>query len=301
MSTLRETDDNQIDLFVSTPDDEQEIIESPIEIKKIDQPIVDLADLDTARSRLRVAVRPRDHSADHILSPTPIVPTYISSIQRSISFKRPQEINETKFINRSIFKIDKNKEEQGGENKKASEEHIYDNLDVFKQNRKNIKAESVSNDHDSSINQPAKTREHSTARLRPITMHITSNNEKQTTNEFENVFNQLKKRASIKQVQAKEEIIPVSEEPVQSPPPPPLPSMTIEEPSIKLVTENEQPIAPVIISTNKVTVTSSVSQSPNRRKTVGGVHLTGNNKVATEDNKPTPSWIDIAKQKQSKL
>jgi len=57
----------------------------------------------------------------------------------------------------------------------------------------------------------------------------------------------------------------------------------------------------VVVSTNKTVEMPSVSQPPNRRKTVGGVHLTGNNKVAADDNKPTPSWIDIAKQKQSKF
>jgi len=42
-------------------------------------------------------------------------------------------------------------------------------------------------------------------------------------------------------------------------------------------------------------------QPINRRKTTTGVHLTPNNKVATDQTQPTPSWIDIAKQKQSKL
>ncbi len=236
--------------------------------------------MDTARSQLRVSIRPRDHSADHVLSPTPVIPTYISSVQRSVSFKRPQEINETTFTHRSIFQIEKSKEEQNDENKKSVEEHIYDNLDVFKQG-----------------NQLVRTREHSTGRLRPVTMHIplnNNNNDKQTISEFENVFNQLKKRATIIK---KEETVSVSEEPVQTPS---ISSATMEETPMKLVTENE-PIAPVMISTSKITVTSSVSQSPNRRKTVGGVHLPGNNKVAVDDNKPTPSWIDIAKQKQSKL
>jgi hypothetical protein len=293
LTTLRETDDNQTDLFVSKSDDEEEIVET----KSSPQSMVDLSNLDTTRSQFRVLVRPRDHSADHVLSPTPVVPTHISSIQRSVSFKRPQEINETKFINRSIYKIEKNKEEQGDENKKSLEEHIYDNLDVFKRNRTNIKPDPISNDRDSTINQPIKTREHSTGRLRPVTTHIPSNNEKQITNEFETVFNQLKRRTSIKN----EEIVSVSEEPVQSQPPlPPLPSIVIEETPRKLVTENE-PIPPVMTSTSKVTVTSSVLQSPNRRKTVGGVNLPGNNKVAADDNKPTPSWIDIAKQKQSKF
>jgi hypothetical protein len=257
--------------------------------------------LDTVRARLRVSVRPRDHSADNIISTKPIVPTYVSSIQRSISCKRPQELNETKLINRSIFKIEKDEEEEEikTESKSysiSSKEHIYDNLDLFKRHKINIKSDKILNENDLSINNIVKSREHSipiNTRLRPITMHIPTNNDKQTTNEFENVFNQLKKRASIKKVQSKEEIILGGlEEPVQSP----ISSVPIEETSTNLLTENVP-----IIPTNKIVEITSVSKSPNRRRTVGGVNLMGNNKVAVDDNKPTPSWIDIAKQKQSKL
>jgi hypothetical protein len=242
--------------------------------------------LDSTRSRLRVAIRPRDHSADNILSSTPIVPTYISSVQRSISFKRPQEMNETKFLHRSIFPMDKNQEE---EKKKSTQEHIYDNLDLFKRHPINPKSDLISNDTESLINNIIKTREHSATRLRPVTMHIPTNNEKETTSEFENVFNQLKKRTSIKKIPPKEEI---PDEPMQSIP--------MEEIPKSFITENE-PIIPLVVSTSKIIETPSVTQLPNRRKTVVGVYLTGNNKVAADDNKPTPSWIDIAKQKQNKL
>jgi len=260
--------------------------------------------LDTVRTHLRVSVRPRDHSADNILSTKPIVPTYISSIQRSISCKRPQELNETKQINRSIFKIEKDDEEENKTELKSysisSKEHIYDNLDLFKRHKINIKSDTISNETDSSMNNIVKSREHSVpinTRLRPVTMHIPTNNDKQTINEFENVFNQLKKRASIKKVQSKEENILGSEEPVQLP----VVSVPIEDTPANLLTENV-PIIPVAaIPTNKIVEISSVSKSPNRRRTVGGVNLMGNNKVAVDDNKPTPSWIDIAKQKQSKL
>jgi hypothetical protein len=258
--------------------------------------------LDTVRARLRVSVRPRDHSADNIISTKPIVPTYVSSIQRSISCKRPQEL-----INRSIFKIEKDDEEEEEtktESKSysiSSKEHIYDNLDLFKRHKINIKSDKILNENDLSINNIVKSREHSipiNTRLRPVTMHIpTTNNDKQTTNEFENVFNQLKKRASIKKVQSKEEIILGGlEEPVQSP----ISSVPVEETSTNLLTENV-PIISVTIPTNKIVEITSVSKSPNRRRTVGGMNLMGNNKVAVDDNKPTPSWIDIAKQKQSKL
>jgi hypothetical protein len=210
-------------------------------------------------------------------------------------------MNERKFSHRSIYKIEKDNdnEEEQEDHRKRSQEHIYDNLDVFKQNKNNIKSDLASNNYDSTINHIVKTREHSipsTARLRPLTMHIPSIDDKQTTNEFENVFNQLKKRASIKKDQSKEEIIPVADEPVQTP----LPSVSVEETPTTLLTENE-PIIPVVVSTNKTVEITSVSQTSNRRRTVGGVHLTANNKVSVDDNKPTPSWIDIAKQKQSKL
>jgi hypothetical protein len=113
-------------------------------------------------------------------------------------------------------------------------------------------------------------------------MHMPANNDKQTTNEFENVFNQFKKRGSVRRTRQTEEQ-PISE---------PLP---VEE-TFAPVPSSSQPENEPIIAINK-----PIEQTPNRRKTVGGVHLSTNNKVATDDNKPSPSWIDIAKQKQSKL
>jgi len=97
----------------------------------------------------------------------------------------------------------------------------------------------------------------------------------------------------LKKVQSKEETILGPDEPVQS-------SIPIEDTLKNLLTENE-PIIPVVNSTNKIVEIPSVSKSPNRRRTVGGVNLIANNKVAVDDNKPTPSWIDIAKQKQNKF
>jgi hypothetical protein len=262
--------------------------------------------LDSARTRLRVSTRPRDHSADNVLSTAPALLTYTSSVQRSTSFKRPQETNETKLIHRSIFRIKKNQEEEPEENSNdsrsysSSQEHIYDNLDLFKRHKTNL--DMLSNDNDSSTNAIVIKREHSipiTHRLRPVTMLVPTNNDKQFINEFENVFNQLKKCGSIKKIQPKEEIIPLSpppQEPVQPLPP----SIPIEQKPAPFLIENE-PIIPVFISTNRIIETPVVIQTPSRRKTLGGAHLPPNNKIATEDNKPTPSWIDIAKQKQSKL
>jgi len=314
LSTLRETDDNEVDLFSSkteaissTPEEEQSITVTTNVEPKVQQPLMGLSDLDTARTRLRI--RPRDRSADNILlstntnsemssMPPPIIPKFNSSIQRSVSFKRPQEINKTELFQQSILKT---KKEENNENtlintenelisndlsshndnnisptqsmsSSSSQEHIYDNLDVFKRSKP------------SNEDEPVKTREHPlpVTRLRPVTMHVTANNDKQTTaNEFENVFNQLKKRSSIRRVQ------PITPEPppVEETPTPP-PSQPENEPTIAI---------------NKPIETTLTPQTPNRRKTVGGVHLPANNKVATDDNKPTPSWVDIAKQKQNKF
>ena len=297
MGTLRETDDNKIDLFSSNDDDEEEVInEVKVQSQQQQQqqpPIVNLSDLDAARTRLRVSNRSRDHSADNAL----ISSTYTSSVQRSTSFKRPQEINETKFMHRSIYEIKKDEgddddddeeEENKNESKSSvsSQEHIYDNLDLYKRHKTNL-----SNENQSLISTPVIKRDYSTSitnRLRPVTMHIPTYNDKQSNNEFENVFNHLKK------VQPKEEIKSISppQEPVQTPPL----AVSIEEKSPSLFIESEQ-IVPVVSPTKKIIEI----QTPNRRKTLGGTHIPGNNKVATEDNKPTPSWIDIAKQKQNKL
>ncbi|CAF2965812.1 unnamed protein product [Rotaria sp. Silwood2] len=350
LSTLRETDDNESDLFSSkteaissTPEEEQSIIATTrIEPKK-PQPLIDLSDLDSARARLRISVRSRDRSADNILlatnpnpnneispTPSPNISKFNNPMQRSVSFKRVQENNDTKLINRSILKQKKqennenilltnksiesnstlfdysiqneNIDEQTNINnssptksisRSSSQEHIYDNLDVFKRPKPNIILSS--NDDESSSSSSiniVKTREHpiSTTRLRPVTMHVISNNDKQITNEFENVFNQLKKRGSIRRIRPNEETI------------------TESLPSSDPIEEIHVPLSPSIISENESTVSTNKTIEPihtpptsNRRKTVVGVHLSANNKVATNDNKPTPSWIDIAKQKQNKF
>lgn len=244
--------------------------------------------MDSARARLRMSTRPRDRSADNILlatntinettsTPAEMSPKFNNHMQRSVSFKRPQELTGTKTFNPTILKTKKKEtEEQENESmnnssptqsisRSSSQEHIYDNLDVFKRAKPIVNEDEI-----------VKTREHSlpTPRLRPLTMHASTSNDKQTTNEFENVFNQLKKRGSIRRVRPSTEEPP----PVEETPPPPL----VPQP------ENEPIIKPI-------------ETTPNRRKTVGGVHLPTTNKVATNDNKPTPSWVDIAKQKHNKL
>ena len=268
-----------------------------------------------------MSVRPRDRSADNILltthtpaddapsNPPPLLPKLSSPMQRSVSFKRPQEINKGELFTRPIFKsrneenssthskpIDNEISTSENENSKnssgtqsmsrsPSQKHIYDNLDVFKRSKP----------ADEDTTAPVvKAREHPlpTPRLRPVTMHIPTNNDKQTTNEFENVFNQLKKRGSIRRVRptpTEEPVlerppsVPIEEPPVFHPPPPP---PVENEPNLIVSKPVETPLLP---------------PTPNRRKTLGGVHLPANNKVASDETKPAASWIDIAKQKQTKF
>ncbi|UJR14801.1 hypothetical protein I4U23_001788 [Adineta vaga] len=347
LSTLREADDNDGDLFASkfdalssTPDEERSMFMTSHVESKILQPLVDLSDLDSARARLRMSARSRDRSADNILLATnsnitneissrqPALMSVASSpIQRSVSFKRPQEMNDMKLRTPPILKIKKAETYENDSSlmkpfenestpidpplrhrdhddetasltrsRSSSHEHIYDNLDVFKRPKptKNPSSheDELSSSSTSSPITNVKTREHpvAPARLRPVTMLVSSNTEKQSANEFENVFNQFKKRGSIRRVQPNEEIMSVpiyAEEPPLPSPPPFVPIEPTNEP---------------IISTAKtVETTPAVPQTPNRRKTLGGVYLPANNKVATNESKPAPSWIDIAKQKHNKF
>ncbi|CAF0928845.1 unnamed protein product [Adineta ricciae] len=299
LGTVKETDDNQNDLLCSAPFQEQTSSLPPAESIVQPQLIVKLDELDSARSRLR------GRSADKMLS------INVSSIQRSVSCKYPKEV---KLISRSIYRrtnydesIDSDdnaedkQEHQDEEPRPHSppEEHIYDNLDLFKQSRLQLSKVLPTDENQSSANIPIQTREQSPlarTRLRPITVHIPSNNDNQTVNEFENVFNQLKKRNITK----KEEI------PLESPAPHEsltitVSSATIKEEPTKPVPNENEPIVSHYVSTMKLVENPSRIQSPIRRKTVGGVHLPTNNKIATTDNQPTASWIDIAKQKQSKF
>ncbi|CAF0978779.1 unnamed protein product [Rotaria sordida] len=323
LSILKENNDDQVDLFSSRVDDVQENFPLRTESKIQSKSVIDLSNLGRARDHLRKSVFLRDHSADNIPSPTiSTIPTYVSSVQRSISFKRPQEINQTPFINRSMFTIKKDKEREE-ENKhesilkdinannsystplttySSSQEHIYDNSNVFHHHKTNIIPDSLPNENESLTNNIAKTREQSIPRknrVRPFTMYIPTNNDKQTINEFESVFNQIKKNGLIKKLQSKEETAPISppKESVQ----PPSPSILIDETSTNLSIEHEPIVPAVVVPTNKIVETSYAFQPLNRRKTVGGSNLPTNNKVITDDNNSKPSWIDIAKQKQNKV
>ncbi|CAF0887290.1 unnamed protein product [Rotaria sordida] len=323
LSILKENNDDQVDLFSSRVDDVQENFPLRTESKIQSKSVIDLSNLGRARDHLRKSVFLRDHSADNIPSPTiSTIPTYVSSVQRSISFKRPQEINQTPFINRSMFTIKKDKEREE-ENKhesilkdinannsystplttySSSQEHIYDNSNLFHHHKTNIIPDSLPNENESLTNNIAKTREQSIPRknrVRPFTMYIPTNNDKQTINEFESVFNQIKKNGLIKKFQSKEETAPISppKESVQ----PPSPSILIDETSTNLSIEHEPIVPAVVVPTNKIVETSYAFQPLNRRKTVGGSNLPTNNKVITDDNNSKPSWIDIAKQKQNKV
>ena len=66
-------------------------------------------------------------------------------------------------------------------------------------------------------------------------------------------------------------------------------------------THDDDDVPATTVSTHKSITLAPVLQSPSRRKTVGGIHLMGNNKVAVEETKPAPSWVGIAQQKQNKL
>ncbi|CAF0879340.1 unnamed protein product [Adineta ricciae] len=301
LGTVKETDDNQNDLLCSAPFQEQTSSLPPAESIVQTQLIVKLDELDSARSRLR------GRSAEKMLS------TNVSSIQRSVSCKYPKEV---KLTNRSIYRRtnydesidnddnaeDKQEHEHQDEEPRPHsppEEHIYDNFDLFKQSRLQLSKVLPTDENQSSANIPIQTREQSPlarTRLRPLTVHIPSNSDSRTVNEFENVFSQLKKHNITK----KEEIpfeSPVSHEPLTIT----VSSTTIKEEPTKPVPNENEPIVPHYVSTMKLAENPSRIQSPNRRKTVGGVHLPTNNKVATTDNQPTASWIDIAKQKQSKF
>ena len=228
-----------------------------------------------------MSVRTRDRSADNLLlakttsneiethsTENPLTPKLPSVIQRSVSFKRPQEIQEKTPLPRPLVlrKID-------NDEPSSSQEHIYDNLDVFKTETSEVKTRD--NVGKASI------------RLRPVTMHVATSNDESsssssTPNEFEQIFNQLKKRGSIRRVRVPEETPPVV---------PPTPPPIEPEPTPPPV---EPEPTPVTVTVKPPTVLPSPQPAP-RRKTLG------THKVAIEEPKPTPSWIDIAKQKQTKL
>lgn len=215
---------------------------------EVQQPIVDRKDLDAARSRLRS----REHSADTHLT-TLIIPTKPSSVQRSVSLKRTEDIH---------IPTDSNTKHE------EVEEHIYDNFD-FCQHQ-------------------LRSREQA-ARLRPVTMYFPTNTDRTMPNELENVFNQFKNKSLNKRTPSKERK---------------------EEISVVIIDESLQPSTPleqtsddfVVKQETSSTLKNKTTETPNRRRTVGGVNLMEPKKLTTEEQQAQqPSWIQIARQKQSKL
>lgn len=285
---------------------------------------MNLSELHKTREFLNKSNRIRDHSADNILSTTSLTPNYLSSIQRSISCKRPQDINQTTYFNRTTFTIQKHDQQDVDEEEEykdesilkdinvnnsistglntssSSQEHIYDNSTIFTHHKANIAPDLIFNEEHSSTNNIIKTKEQAkptTNRLRPISMHIPTNNDKQI-NEFENVFNQIKNHGLLRKAQRKEqsEISTVPEELV-----PPRPSSVFIREPTKLIPKDKALMTPLNVSIDKTVETYDSSQLLSRRKAGGGVHISPNSKYHADDRPPAPSWVGIARQKQNKL
>lgn len=294
--------------------------------KILSQSVIDLSQLQKAQSRLRITPRPRDRSVDNILTSTSTAPTYSPSIARTVNFKRQQETKQTADNNQSLLKTNKDEEEQETqkeieqkENKhetvlqdinanesnktpvltsSSSKEHIYDNFYIFNRHKINIIPDTESNENDSSANSIVQTRGRPLSALnrqRPVTMLPFTNNDRQKTNEFENMFNQIRLGQN-KKVIHKEETVPFvsSVEPVQ----PPVLSIAQEKPIPVLTIENEPKIqidAPT--SMNKPVETPSKVQVSHLKRPPPS----GSSSIIKDNNQPKPSWVDLAKQKQSKL
>ncbi|CAF0878908.1 unnamed protein product, partial [Didymodactylos carnosus] len=208
----------------------------------------------------------------------------------------------------------------------TSNEHIYDNLDVFRHNSKdlikypqedteNIAPSPVSNDTSTSSSS-VQTRDHGPASVRqkrPTTVHVSSDKQK---NELENVWNKLQKQRSIKRIKTKQEEITKDDDQVEM-----VDQTNINEleskyerhrtPSPEQQVPKEESTILELSLPPKLTIEKKRSpiEQPinNRRKTVGGIQakvdilnastITKNSDGATTNS---PSWIDIAKQKQVK-
>ena len=249
-------------------------------------------------------------------------PKLISPMQRSVSLKRPKENTDPKPISRPFVhlkSVEKVKVDPTIENdrtwtdqavhhdevsepviensvtttqsisRSSSQEHIYDNLDVFKRALPKVLPPLVADHESPLIEVKSRERPRTPVRPRPVTMHAGGSEGSDSTTEFENAFNQLKKRGSIRRVRPQDEKPPT--------PPPPF-VVTDEAPTsvVDPVVENE---VPVVIA--KPIETTPITPSANRRKIPSATLLSSNDKVGTSEPKPAPSWIDIAKQKQTKL
>ena len=253
---------------------------------------MDLLNVDLARARHRLSARPRDRSADNILlvpsSSAERGPSMLSPVQRSVSFKRPQDVHGSTSSNRSVYRMKRNDDDdvssRAANSPSSTREHIYDNLDVFKR-------DTPPDENDNSLESMGNARRSPTnERLRPLSVHISTG--KGSNCEFEHIFQQLKTRGSVRQARSN---------------PPPMVVHLADEP---LLCDRKEDLPPTrtcedvpaaIVSTLKSITLASVLPSPSRRKTVGGIQLMGHSKVAVDETKPTPSWVGIAQQKQNKL
>jgi len=174
--------------------------------------LIDLSDLQTAANNLRQ--RTRERSVDNLLLST-------------MPLERSKRSESTIFLTKTEDKDAKHP---------SSPEHIYDNFDLFKHS----KNQSVEDLLSSKV---TPLRECRSNRLRPVTMFVSNEQEKLSNNEFDDVFNQFKKRSVNRKVQPDRDV--------------PRPIETV----FPLATE-KKPI---------------------------------------EETLPSPSWIDIAKQKQTKF
>lgn len=271
------------------------------------------------------------------------------ALQRTLSLKRPQNGLSVRADSRqpkSPVKSESDLQDNGqieqiheintpSMSSASSQEHIYDNLDMFR-HRQN--PSSRPNLDVKGITEEVKTRESNRNRLgsRPLTVHGLSNDEKTLmNNEFQQVFNQLKKQGSIrkareqvleksptvkeniqseekltveKTAQAEEKIVPEHKAHTEQNPIPEHKAKAEQKPVLehkvqvepKPVIEHKLPkteIKPVQLEPLK---SSQTSQETNRRRTVVGVQISTMNKISADETKPTPSWIEIAKQKQNK-
>lgn len=255
-------------------------------------------------------------------APPGMSPKLISPMQRSVSLKRPKENTDPKPTSRPFVQlkpVEKVKVDPTIENdrtwtdqamhydeisepviensgtttqsisRSSSQEHIYDNLDVFKRTLPKVLPPLVADHESPVIEVKSRERPRTPVRPRPVTMHAGGSEGSDSITEFENAFNQLKKRGSIRRLRPQEE---------KPPTPPPSSVMVDEAPTsvVDPVVENE---VPVVVA--KSIETTPVTPSVNRRKIPSTVPLSSSDKVGTSEPKPAPSWIDIAKQKQTKL
>jgi hypothetical protein len=233
----------------------------------------------------------------------------IGAVQRSISFKRPQELYESNYVHKFVRQNSRSSGNNVHTSKSAnqpidiveqmsscarnmpmssnssSQEHIYDNSELFKRSKTNDISSSILLTTDKSTIQTRGYTSSSAVRLRPMTMHGSGETDKNAINEFEHVSNRLKARASVRTNEIKQDNVSTI-----------ISEWTPSSTSVS-VSMNKQVVQPM---TRQYPVSSTLLLL-NRRKTLDDGRLSTEIKPSHIDMKVTPSWIDIAKQKQTKL